>query len=142
MHALETLFLLFVCAVPNRLKYRQNACFSSIVFKIVFAFQNNFKYRHSALFRDIHFTFSLQFQIVSITVRMYALQSLLFKTFSAVQNRFNYDRTQTLETLFSKKYLCRSKSCQILSELIKVLKPICNKYMLNTERKVFQLSLT
>jgi len=95
MHALETLFLLFVCAVPNRLKYRQNACFSSIVFKIVFAFQNNFKYRHSALFRDIHFTFSLQFQIVSITVRMYALQSLLFKTFSAVQNRFNYDRTQT-----------------------------------------------
>ena len=57
------------------------------------AVPNRFKCRHNACFRDIIFTHkSLQFQIVSNSVRMHAL-----------------------ETLFSHNF-CRSKSFQIVSE--------------------------
>ena len=69
-HDLETLFSFF-STVPKRFKYHQNACFKDIIFKIVFAVPDRFKYFQKACFRDIIFIFSLQFQIVSNTIRIY-----------------------------------------------------------------------
>ena len=54
-------------AVPNRFKYRQNAYFRDIVFKLFSAVPNRFKYHQNAYVRDI-----------------------VFKTFSAVPNSFKY----------------------------------------------------
>ena len=74
-------------AVPNRFlygldAYRQNACFKDNVFKVFSAVPNRFKYRLNACFRDI-VLFFLQFQIVSNTVKMHALNTL-FLFFSKV----------------------------------------------------------
>ena len=44
------LFLLFFSAVPNRFKYRQNAPFSVLVFKVFNAMPNHFKCRQNAPF--------------------------------------------------------------------------------------------
>ena len=52
-------------AVPNRFKYRKNACFRYIVFNYFSAVPNRSKYIQSACFKDI-----------------------VFKNFSAVPNRF------------------------------------------------------
>mgnify|MGYP000613318142 FL=1 len=57
---------------------------------------------------------SLQFQIVSNYIRIHALETLI-SFFSAVQNRFKYSNVR----------------------IMKVQRPICNNYILNTERKVF-----
>ena len=103
-------FHFFLSAVQNRFKYRQNAPFTVFVFILLSTVPNRFKYRHNACFRDF--------------VSIY---------FSTVPN---YIRVHALETLFS-FLLCSSKSFQILSECMNVQRPICNKYILNTERKVF-----
>ena len=47
MHVSEILFS-FVSAVPNRFKYRHNACFRDIVFKKKSAVPNRFKYRQAS----------------------------------------------------------------------------------------------
>ena len=80
--------------------------------------------------------YSQQFQIVLSTVTMHALETL-FPSFSLqFQIVSNYIRVHALETLFS-FLLCSSKSFEILSECMKVQRPICNKYILNTERTLF-----
>ena len=65
---------------------------SEILFSFVSAVPNRFKYRHNACFRDIVFIFFLQFQIVSnIGRRQNApFNVIVFKIFSAVPNRFKY----------------------------------------------------
>ena len=65
-------------SVPNRFQYRQNACFRNIVFKTISSVPNRFKYRHNSCVRGIMFstTKNLQFQIVSNIVRMHALEAL------------------------------------------------------------------
>ena len=50
--------------VPNRFKYRQNACLKDIVYKMFSAVPNRFKYA--------------------------CLKDIVFKMFSAVPNRFKY----------------------------------------------------
>ena len=65
MHGSE----IFFSAVPNRFKYRHNACFRDIVLKNFSAIPNRFKYRQHACFRDIVFIFFFAaFQIISTTV--------------------------------------------------------------------------
>ena len=73
----------FFSAVPNRLKYRQNACFRDIVF----------------------FFFSLQFQIVLNTVRIHALERLFSKCSLQFQIVLNNIRIHALETLLSSFFL-------------------------------------
>ena len=77
-------------AVPNRFKYRQDACFRDIFSAV----PNRFKYRHSACFRDI----------------------VLFFV-SAVPNRFNYRQASecTIYRHCFQNSLCNSKSFQIPS---------------------------
>ena len=59
MHALETLFSFF-SAVPNRFKYRQNACFRDIVFILLCSFKS-FQIPSECMFERHCFHFSLQF---------------------------------------------------------------------------------
>ena len=80
--------------------------------------------------------YSQQFQIVLSTVTMHALETLFPSISLQFQIVSNYTRVHALETLFS-FLLCSSKSFQILSECMNAQRPICNKYILNTERKVF-----
>ena len=137
MHHLPSLFSLFLCssksfqipsqctiyhpcfqkdsAVPNRLKYHQNACLKDIVFKIFFAVPSRLKYRHSAYFKDIVFIFSQQFQIVSNTVRTHSSVTFFSKGFLQFEIVLNTVRMHSLETLFSKK-ICSSKSFQLPSQ--------------------------
>ena len=81
MYNLPSLFSLSP-AVPNRLKYRQNACIRDIVFIHFFCsfkpFQQQSGVRMHAL-ETLFSNFSRQFQIVSNTVTIYALETLLLK---------------------------------------------------------------
>ena len=141
-------------------------------------FSLHFKYRQNAPFTVHVFIFTLQFQIVSNTVRMHHLPFLftfffcISKTFQipsecTIYHHFSFYSQKlqiflntvtmhALETLFSSislQFQIVSKTMrvhaletlfyffslqfQILSECMKVQRPICNKYILNTERKVF-----
>ena len=69
-------FHLFL-TVPNRFKYRKNACLRYIYFSEVL---NRFKYRHNACVRCTLFSsISLQFQTFSNTFRAHALKTLFSK---------------------------------------------------------------
>ena len=85
--------------VPNRFKYRKNACLRYIYFSEVL---NRFKYRHNACFRCTLFSsISLQFQIVSDTTRMHALETLFSHKNLHVHIVSDTTRMHALETLFS-----------------------------------------
>ena len=53
MHHLPSLFSILFSAVPNRFKYRHNACFRYVAFIYFFAVPNRLKYHQNACFRDI-----------------------------------------------------------------------------------------
>ena len=97
------LFSKYFSAVPNRFKYRKNACFRYIVFNYISEVLNRFKYRHNACFRCTLFSsISLQFQIVSDTIIMHALETLFSRFSLQFQIVSNTIRMHALETLFSK----------------------------------------
>ena len=100
-------------AVQNRFKYRQNAPFAVFVFILFSTVPNRLKYRHNACFRDF--------------VSIY---------FSAVPNRFKLHQSTCFRDIVFISSL-QSKSFQVLSKCMKVQRPICDQYILNTERKVF-----
>ena len=89
---------------------------SEILFSFVSAVPNRFKYRHNACFRDIFFIFFLQFQIVSnIGRRQNApFTVIVFKIFSAVPNRFKYRQDACFRDIFLFFFLlCSSKSFKL-----------------------------
>ena len=89
MHALDTLLSKYFSAVSNRFKYRKNACFRYIIFNYFSDVLNRFKYRHNACFRCTLFSsISLQFQIVSDTIRMHALDVHCFQDFLCSSKSF------------------------------------------------------
>ena len=124
----RNIVFIYFPAVPNNFQYHQNACF-----KIFSAVSNRFKQCQNACFRDIVFIclcssesfqipsectlqrklvfsrFSLQFQIVSNTGWMHALETLFF-FFSVVPNRFKYRQN----ACFKKRLLFFSKVLAIL----------------------------
>mgnify|MGYP000238818301 FL=1 len=76
---------IFFSAVPNRFKYRQNACFRDSILKRISAIPNHFKYRQNACFRDFVLNiFSEVIQVVSNSDRLPALPCFLFKIVAAV----------------------------------------------------------
>ena len=82
-----TILVFIFFAVPNRLKYHQNACFRNIVFKTISSVPNRFKYRHNSLLSLFSTTTNLHFQIVSNRVGMHALEAL-FSCFSCSSKSF------------------------------------------------------
>ena len=123
MHALEKNKIIFSLKfqIVSTIVRRHNAPFTVLVFKGFSAVPNRFKYRQDACFRDIF----LQFQIVSNTVTAHALETLfyflslqfqivstigrrqnapftviVFKIFSAVPNRFKYRQDACFRDIF------------------------------------------
>ena len=118
IHHLSSLLSTFFSAVPTSRTSFQIALEFTIYrpcFHYFSAVPNRFKYRQNAPFIVLVFIISLQFQIVSKTVRMHHLPSL----FSFISLQFqivsNTVRMHALDTLFS-LFLCSFKSFQILSE--------------------------
>ena len=123
-------------AVPNRAQYRQNACFRDIVFKkslcssksfqivsegVIFikisVVLNSFIYVIMHDLKTLFLFVSLQFQIISNTIRMHALETL----FSVLSLQFrivsNTVRMHALETLFS----IYSLQFRIVSNTVRIL---------------------
>ena len=98
-------FHVFICFVQFQI-VSNNACVRYIVFNYFSEVRNRFKYCHNTCFRRTLFSFiSLQFQIVSDTTRMHAIQKL-FSFFSLqFQIVSNTVRAHALKTMFLKKSL-------------------------------------
>ena len=96
---------IYFSAVPNCLKYHQNACLRDIVFNMFSAVPNRFKCRQNACFRE---SFPKMFS--AVPNRFKYLQSACFedidfKMFSEVPNRFKYRHNACFRcTLFSKYF--------------------------------------
>ena len=107
-------------AVPNRFKYRPNACFIDIVLIFSLQFQNVLNTVRIHALETLFSKCSMQFQIVSNTVRMHALETL-FSIFSLhLRIVLNTVRKHVLETLFSK---C-SMQFQIVSNTVRMYESI------------------
>ena len=97
MNTLETLFFCFFSTVPNRFRYRKNACFKYIiVFNYLSAVPNRFRYRKNACFRYIivfnYFpTVPNRFKYRKNACFRYII---VFNYFSAVPNRFRYHQNE------------------------------------------------
>ena len=91
----------YFSAVPNHFIYRQNACLGDIVFIFLSAVSNRSKRLSDMCFRyrDILFSsLSLQFRMVSKTIRMHTLETFFSLQFQIVSNTV---RMHALETSFS-----------------------------------------
>ena len=91
---------IYFSAVPNCFRYHQNACFRDISFNrktLQFQIVSNTARMHAldTLFSII----SLQFQIVPNTFRAHALKTLFSKEFSEVSNRFKYLQSACLKKI-------------------------------------------
>ena len=112
MHAKASLFQNFL-SISKLFQIPSECTIYRPCFILFSAVPNRFQYHQNAPFTVLVSFYSLQSKIVSNTVRMHHLPSL-----------FHF-------------ILCSPKSFQILWEYMKVCKGLCNKYILNTERKVF-----
>ena len=98
-------------AVQNNFHCRQNACLRDKVFQNLLCIIKSFQIPSRCLLQKhcFHF-FSLQFQIISNTVRMHVLETLFSKFSLQFQIVSNSTRMYALETLLS--FFCTSKSFQ------------------------------
>ena len=80
-------------------------------------FPNRFKYRQNAHLPSLFSFYSLQFQIVSITVTMHALETMIPPISLQFQIVSNYIRIHALETLSSFFLQFKIVSNTVMSEL-------------------------
>ena len=110
---LETLFSFFH-AVPNRFKYRQNACFTDVVFIIFSAVPNRFKYHQNACFRDV-----------------------VFNIFSAIPNRFKYRQNTCFRYIIFKMF---TEVIRVVSNSVRFHALPCFQNCLCSSKLSFQIA--
>ena len=91
-----------IAAVPNRFKYRQNVPFTVFVFIVISAFPKLFQMQSECTVYRPCSHFCLQFQIVSNSVRMHALDALVLKHSLQFHNVSSTVRIHHLALLNSK----------------------------------------
>ena len=114
MHALDTLFSKPFSAVPNRFKYRNNACFRYIVFNYFSEVLNRFQYRHNICFRDV-----------------------VFNIFSAVPNRFKYHQNACFIDIVSKMF---TEVIRVVSNIVRLHALPCFQKCLCSSKISFQIA--